>query len=169
MDVRRSPGLDGVCPAHATGRQPARRPRTYSTTSSGHQLPTETGYAAAGRATLAVDEAAGSVSLELRVRGIALDGLWKRLVAMPIGPLHLHLYLRDGNAGLILPFPYGPSYVATTVGFEVRPASRATCRAHAVGAARQQGRRSAGPVSRHGAFGGPGGGAFSVARARART
>lgn len=114
----------GGCTSTQTPAVRASTVHVFDAQLSGHRFPTETGSAAAGRATLTVDEPAGTVALELRVHGIALDGLWKQLVAKPIGPMHLHLYLPDGNVDLIMPFPYGPAYVATTDGFEVRLAGQ---------------------------------------------
>jgi hypothetical protein len=80
-----------------------------------------TGSAAIGRARVTVDAARRRVSVDLVVDGITVDRLWKKLVAAPIGPIHLHKYARVGGGAsvLVLPIPYGADYHATRRGMRV--------------------------------------------------
>ena len=95
----------------------------YRTSLSGHVSTSDTGSAATGTARVRVDTAAREVSVDLKVRGIRPDALWKNLVRGPIGPIHFHQYIpRPGQPDdvvLVLPLPYGPSYTATRDGFRV--------------------------------------------------
>jgi CHRD domain len=89
----------------------------------GKTVPTNTGSGATGLATIRVDTAKNVVSIDLRVKGITLDGLWDNLVSAPIGPIHFHQYASaergDNDVSLALPLPFGPSYKATKDGFRV--------------------------------------------------
>src|SRR6185295_5884010 len=58
----------------------------------GHYGSEPSGSAATGRATVRVDTKAHRVSVELDVTGIAVDNLWDKLVAAPVGPIHFHKY-----------------------------------------------------------------------------
>lgn len=84
---------------------------------AGRQDPTNTGSAATGTATISIDTDAKTVDVTLRVQGISLDGLWDHVVHSGVGPVHLHLYAANGDISLLVPFPYGPSYSATSDGF----------------------------------------------------
>jgi len=90
---------------------------------SGDQAPTLKDSTATGQARLIVDTERQTVDLTLDVAGLTTDQLWDRLVAAPVGPIHLHLYGHDhggaASASLALPVPYGPSYSATAGGFRV--------------------------------------------------
>jgi len=80
-----------------------------------------TGSAAIGRARVTVDTARRRVSVDLVVDGITVDRLWKKLVAAPVGPIHLHKYATPagGASVLVLPLPYGADYHATRRGMRV--------------------------------------------------
>jgi hypothetical protein len=47
--------------------------------------------------------------------------LWDKLVAAPIGPIHLHKYATaaGGDSVLVLPLPYGSNYKAAKSGMRV--------------------------------------------------
>jgi hypothetical protein len=47
--------------------------------------------------------------------------LWDKLVAAPIGPVHLHKYATaaGGDSVLVVPMPYGPTYRATARGMRL--------------------------------------------------
>ena len=80
-----------------------------------------TDSAATGKAHFTVDTERQTVSMHLVVKGITPDKLWDRLVAAPIGPMHIHKYLTvaGGDSVLVLPVPYGANYVATKDGLHV--------------------------------------------------
>ncbi|HEY0313298.1 MAG TPA: CHRD domain-containing protein [Allosphingosinicella sp.] len=80
-----------------------------------------TGSAATGKARITVDTDRRRVSVDLDVVGIAPAALWKKLVAAPIGPIHLHKYATaaGGASVLALPLPYGADYRATRRGLHV--------------------------------------------------
>jgi hypothetical protein len=80
-----------------------------------------TDSAATGKAHFKVDTERKTVSMDLLVKGITADKLWDRLVAAPIGPIHIHKYLTvpGGDSVLVLPVPYGANYVATKDGLHV--------------------------------------------------
>ena len=80
-----------------------------------------TGSAATGKAQIKVDTERRTISLDLAVEGITPDALWDRLVAAPIGPVHLHKYATaaGGDSVLVVPFPYGPDYKAVGSGMRV--------------------------------------------------
>jgi hypothetical protein len=92
-----------------------------------------TGSAATGKAQIRVDTERRTISLDLTVDGITPDALWDKLVAAPIGPVHLHKYAKaaGGDSVLVVPFPFGPHYEAAGNGM------RLTAKDHdyAVGAA----------------------------------
>jgi CHRD domain len=90
---------------------------------SGIAAPTITGSKASGTARIAVDLDRQLVSIELAVEGIPLAGLWDQLVAAPVGPIHLHQYGSADHSGhdvtLVMPVPFGASYLPTPQGFTV--------------------------------------------------
>ena len=79
------------------------------------------GSAATGVARITADTDSRKVSVDLTVEGITVDGLWDRLVAAPIGPVHFHKYAtpEGGDAVLVLPVPFGAAYSATQTGLRV--------------------------------------------------
>lgn len=85
---------------------------------------TSTGSKATGEAHVTVDTEAQTIDLTLNVTGITIDQLWDNLVAAPIGPIHFHIYASHDHSAsdtsaLLLPVPFGPSYVPTADGFTV--------------------------------------------------
>lgn len=80
-----------------------------------------TGSGATGKAEIEVDTDRQTVSVDLAVDGITPEKLWDKLVAAPIGPIHLHKYAspEGGASVLVVPLPYGPNYVATKNGMRV--------------------------------------------------
>jgi hypothetical protein len=90
---------------------------------SGATAHTNTGSKATGKAQINIDLKRKLVTVEIDVSGITRDGLWDKLVAAPIGPIHFHQYGSHDHSGedvkLVLPVPYGANYTATTTGFHV--------------------------------------------------
>ncbi|HEX8569381.1 MAG TPA: CHRD domain-containing protein [Caulobacteraceae bacterium] len=80
-----------------------------------------TGSEATGTARIRVDTERRRVSVDLTVDGITTEALWDKLVAAPIGPVHLHKYAtaEGGASVLVLPLPYGDDYRATGRGMHV--------------------------------------------------
>jgi hypothetical protein len=87
----------------------------------GRSGPAPTGSAATGTARITVDTDRKRVSVEMDVAGIAIPQLWDKLVAAPVGPIHLHKYASaaGGDSVLVWPLPFGPNYSATPGGFHV--------------------------------------------------
>jgi hypothetical protein len=97
---------------------------TFHAKLTGEALSSKTGSKATGQATLSVDTMRQTVSLDLDVTGITLDGLWDQVVAAPIGPIHLHHYSQPDHSNaagvtLVMPVPFGPAYKAKKGGFRV--------------------------------------------------
>jgi hypothetical protein len=80
-----------------------------------------TGSAATGKARIEVDTERRTVSVDMHVDGITPDALWDKLVAAPIGPVHLHKYATPagGDSVLVVPMPYGDTYKATKDGLRL--------------------------------------------------
>lgn len=80
-----------------------------------------TGSKATGTARIKVDTLRQRISVDLTVDGITTEALWDKLVAAPIGPIHLHKYATPagGPSVLVVPLPYGPDYHATARGMHV--------------------------------------------------
>ncbi|HEX8232420.1 MAG TPA: CHRD domain-containing protein [Caulobacteraceae bacterium] len=80
-----------------------------------------TGSKATGAAKIKVDTERQRVSVDLTVEGITTEALWDKLVAAPIGPIHLHKYATPagGASVLVVPLPYGADYHATARGMHV--------------------------------------------------
>jgi len=85
----------------------------------GTRVPTVTNSPAGGRAVVKVDTATHKVSLDLDVTGITLDQLDPASRAQPTGPVHFHQYRTPDDVEMVLPVPYGATYVATKGGFRV--------------------------------------------------
>lgn len=83
--------------------------------------PEPTGSAATGKARIEVDTERQTISVDLTVVGISPDALWDRLVAAPIGPIHLHKYATaaGGDSVLVVPFPFGPNYKTANNGMRM--------------------------------------------------
>jgi hypothetical protein len=91
---------------------------------TGQAITSKTGSKATAKAAITLDTVKQTVGLALDVKGIAIEGLWDRLVAAPIGPIHLHHYSTpDHSKGdgvtLVMPVPFGAAYAATPGGFRV--------------------------------------------------
>ncbi len=111
-------------PAMAQAKQ-----TSFTAALSGNSVSAHTGSPATATAIIKVDAVAQTVSVQLKVVGISIGGLWDNLVAAPIGPVHLHQYastdLSDPNASMLaFPLPFGPSYTATADGFSVDTGAR---------------------------------------------
>ena len=94
---------------------------TFHTSLDGKYGPEPTGSAATGKARIDVDTTRRTVSMDMTIDGISPDALWDKLVAAPIGPVHLHKYATaaGGDSVLVVPVPYGADYKATKNGFRV--------------------------------------------------
>ncbi len=124
MMTRTMMAIAGLVAASALTAAPvAAKTIAFTVSLNGIESPTATGSAATGVAVVKVDLDRKLVSVSLTVDGIARDGLWDRLVAAPIGPIHFHKYGSHNHSGddvvLVLPVPYGPTYHATRDGFRV--------------------------------------------------
>lgn len=86
---------------------------------TGKAEPDNTGSNATGEAVIHVDTSKRLVSVDLRIHGMTIDKLWDKLVAAPVGPIHFHEYLANGDAVLALPLPFGLGYVPDGDGFRV--------------------------------------------------
>jgi hypothetical protein len=78
---------------------------------------TNTGSSAQGEAKLIVRDDTQSVDLSLAVNGLTINDFASHLAHAPVGPVHLHIYGAKGDSELLLPFPMGPTYAATSDGF----------------------------------------------------
>jgi hypothetical protein len=94
---------------------------TFTAALDGEYGSAPTGSAATGQAKIKVDTDRQTISIDLMVNGITPDKLWDKLVAAPIGPIHLHKYATaaGGDSVLVLPLPYGSNYKAVTNGMHV--------------------------------------------------
>ncbi len=96
----------------------------YRATLDGNSTVNRSGSAATATAVVSVDRAAQTVAITMTVTGMPVDALWDRLVAAPVGPVHLHRYagsdLSDPNSStLAFPVPFGAAFQSTTTGFTV--------------------------------------------------
>ncbi len=122
--MRVSKSMSGILLAMAAiaGAAPAQgKILTFHATLDGKYGPEPTGSAATGKAEIKVDSERQTISVDLVVDGIAPDALWDKLVAAPIGPVHLHKYATaaGGDSVLVVPLPYGPNYQAVKNGMRV--------------------------------------------------
>ena len=90
---------------------------TYSASLNGVTAPTVTQSTATGTADVTVDTEAQTVSVHMQIHGISADQLWDHVIHSGMGPVHLHLYAANGDISLLVPFPYGANYTASTDGF----------------------------------------------------
>lgn len=110
--------------ATLAGAPAAAKELVFTTTMTGDQAPTVKDSKATGRARMVVDTERRTVDLTLDVDGLTIGQLWDRLVAAPVGPIHLHAYGHDhsgegASVTLALPVVFGPNYTATPKGFRV--------------------------------------------------
>jgi hypothetical protein len=106
----------GVLPAQASDAGPLQ----FVAELTGKGFPAQTGSAATGQAVLTLHPDRQAIDFSLDVKGLTREGLWDQLVKAPVGPMHVHLYLPNGEVVLIMAFPYGKAYRATAQGFRVR-------------------------------------------------
>lgn len=97
----------------------------YCAILNGQSPPYNTGSLATARATIRIDRLVQSVAISLDVNGLTTEALWDKLVAAPIGPIHLHSYVNaaitdPSVSSLAFPVPYGKTYKSTREGFRVR-------------------------------------------------
>lgn len=95
---------------------------TYSFTSilSGDQEVPPVSTTSSGSAALSVDSTTQTLSFNLNVVGISLDGLFDALVAAPVGPVHLHNAAAGSNGPIVVPFAFDPAtYQDTSDGFSL--------------------------------------------------
>lgn len=74
---------------------------------------------ATGKASILVDSDKQTIDLKIDIKGMKTADLASGLSRKPIGPIHLHNYLTNGDVVLVLPVPFGPSYADTPAGFSV--------------------------------------------------
>ena len=93
----------------------------FNATLDGNYGPEPTHSSATGHAEVRVNTVTHRVSVDLDVTGIAVEDLWDKLVAAPIGPIHFHKYATPdgGDSVLALPLPFGPNYHSTKRGLHV--------------------------------------------------
>jgi CHRD domain len=102
---------------------------TFHAALDGRGVTNQSGSAATANATIIVDQDAQTVDIAMTVNGLTTDALWDRLVAAPVGPIHLHRYatgdLADANSStLAFPVPFGAAFRPTTTGFSVATGPR---------------------------------------------
>jgi hypothetical protein len=93
--------------------------KVFSARLSGDVETSKTGSKAKGEARIVVDTEKKTVDMTMEFTGLRIADLSDGLVARPMGPIHLHNYLPDGEVVLVLPTPFGPGYVDTAKGFRV--------------------------------------------------
>ncbi|MEO1540332.1 MAG: CHRD domain-containing protein [Pseudomonadota bacterium] len=75
---------------------------------------------AVGEALITVDTTRETLSVDLSVMGISLMDLSDALVALPVGPIHLHNAPAGSNGPIVVPFPFdGLTYSDTLDGFDL--------------------------------------------------
>ena len=93
--------------------------KVFSARLSGDVETSRTGSKAKGEARIVVDTEKKTVDMTMEFTGLKIADLADGLVARPMGPIHLHNYLSNGDVVLVLPTPFGPGYVDTANGFRV--------------------------------------------------
>jgi hypothetical protein len=84
---------------------------------------TNTGSNASGEAKLVLHGDKQTVDMTLKVSGLPITEFATHLAHAPVGPVHLHIYAANGDSSLLLPFPMGSSYAATSNGFTLTVAN----------------------------------------------
>ena len=92
---------------------------TFEASLSGHVESSDTGSNATGKGLIIIDTDKKTVDMTIDVTGLKRSDLWDKLVAAPVGPIHLHNYKADGVVDLVLPAPFGGGYKDTPKGFLV--------------------------------------------------
>lgn len=91
---------------------------TFDTSLTGAQEVPPAVTSAFGSARFTVDDVTQELGLSLDVTGISLAQLSDRLVAAPIGPVHLHNAPRGVNGPIVIPFAFDTAtYSDTATGF----------------------------------------------------
>jgi CHRD domain-containing protein len=93
--------------------------KTFTAKLSGDVETSKTGSKATGTALFTVDTESKTVSVTMDFTGLKIADLEDGLVARPMGPIHLHNYLANGDVVLVLPTPFGAGYADTAKGFSV--------------------------------------------------
>jgi hypothetical protein len=93
--------------------------KVFTAKLSGDVETSKTGSKAAGTARFVVDTEKKTVDVTMEFTGLKIADLADGLVARPIGPIHLHNYLSNGDVVLVLPTPFGSNYTDTAKGFSV--------------------------------------------------
>jgi hypothetical protein len=93
--------------------------KVFTAKLSGDVETSKTGSKATGTARFVVDTETKTVDVTMDFAGLKIADLADGLVARPMGPIHLHNYLSNGDVALVLPTPFGPSYADTARGFSV--------------------------------------------------
>ncbi|HEV7692289.1 MAG TPA: CHRD domain-containing protein [Hyphomonadaceae bacterium] len=93
--------------------------KVFTAKLSGDVETSKTGSKATGTARFVVDTETKTVDVTMDFAGLKIADLADGLVARPMGPIHLHNYLSNGDVALVLPTPFGPGYADTAKGFSV--------------------------------------------------
>jgi hypothetical protein len=93
--------------------------KVFTAKLSGEVETSKTGSKATGAARIVVDTDKKTVDMTMEFKGLKIADLSDGLIARPMGPIHLHNYLPNGEVVLVLPAPFGPGYVDTGDGFKV--------------------------------------------------
>jgi hypothetical protein len=93
--------------------------KVFTAKLSGDAETSKTGSKATGTARFMVDTVTKTVDVTMDFTGLKIADLADGLVARPIGPIHLHNYMSNGDVAVVLPTPFGSSYADTAKGFSV--------------------------------------------------
>lgn len=93
--------------------------KVFTAKLSGDVETSKTGSKATGTARIVVDTEKKTVDVTMDFTGLKIADLEDGLLARPMGAIHLHNYLANGDVVLVLPTPFGPSYADTAKGFSV--------------------------------------------------
>ena len=93
--------------------------KVFTAKLSGDVETSKTGSKATGTARFVVDTEKKTVDVTMDFTGLKIADLEDGLLARPLGAIHLHNYLSNGDVELVLPTPFGPSYADTAKGFSV--------------------------------------------------
>ena len=93
--------------------------KVFTAKLSGDVETSKTGSKATGAARIVVDTERKTIDVTMEFTGLKIAELADGLVARPVGPIHLHNYLANGDVVLVLPAPFGTAYSDTAKGFNV--------------------------------------------------